>query len=53
MKTNYFIGDIPPNALLFPDNQIVLADSEENLKSAVFSLNNIAKEYNVIIYKEN
>jgi hypothetical protein len=43
LKTNYFIGDIPLNALLFTDDQIVLADSEGNLQTAVFSLNNIAK----------
>jgi hypothetical protein len=47
LKTNYFIGDIPLNALLFADDQIVLADSEENLQRAFFSLNNIAKEYNL------
>jgi hypothetical protein len=29
------------------DDHIVLADSEENLQRAVFSLNNIAKEYNL------
>jgi retron-type reverse transcriptase len=40
LKTNYFIGDITLNALLFADDQIVLADSKENLQRAVFSLNN-------------
>jgi hypothetical protein len=49
LKTNYFIGDISLNALLFADDQIVLADSEENLQRAVFSLNNIAKGYNLRI----
>jgi hypothetical protein len=49
LKTNYFIGDIPLNALLFADDQIVLADLEENLQRTVFSLNNIAKEYNLRI----
>jgi hypothetical protein len=49
LKTNYFIRDIPLNALLFADDQIVLADSEENLQRAVFSLNNIAKQYNLRI----
>jgi hypothetical protein len=34
LRTNYFIGDIPLNALLFADDQIVLADSEENLQKA-------------------
>jgi hypothetical protein len=47
LKTNYFIGDMPLNALLFADDRIVLADSKENLQRAVFSLNNIAKEYNL------
>jgi hypothetical protein len=47
LKTNYFIGDITLNALLFADDQIILADSEGNLQRAVFSLNNIAKEYNL------
>jgi hypothetical protein len=47
LKTNYFIGDISLNALLFADDQIVLADSEENLQRAFFSLNNVAKEYNL------
>jgi hypothetical protein len=28
LKTNYFIGDMPLNALLLTDDQIVLADSE-------------------------
>jgi hypothetical protein len=37
LKTNYFIGNIPLNALLFADDQIVLADSEENLQRTVFS----------------
>jgi hypothetical protein len=36
------------HALLFADDQIVLADSEENLQRAVFSLNNTANEYNLI-----
>jgi hypothetical protein len=31
------------------DDKIVLADSEENLQRAVFSLNNITKEYNLRI----
>jgi hypothetical protein len=38
---------MPLNALLFADDQIVFVDSEENLQRAVFSLNNIAKEYNL------
>jgi hypothetical protein len=46
-ENKLFIGDIHLNALLFADDQIVLADSEENLQRAVFSLNNIAKEYNL------
>jgi hypothetical protein len=33
LKTNYFIGDIPLNALLFADDQIFLADSEENFSA--------------------
>jgi hypothetical protein len=49
LKTNYFLGDTPLHALLFADDQIVLADSEETLQRAVFSLNNIAKEYNLRI----
>jgi hypothetical protein len=42
-----FFGDIPLNALLFADDQIVLGDSEENLQRTVFSLNDISKEYNL------
>jgi hypothetical protein len=49
LKTNYFIGDIPLNALLFVDDQIVLAHSEENLQRTVFSLNNVTKEHNLRI----
>jgi hypothetical protein len=41
-----------PKRLLFSDDQIVLADSEENLQRAVFSVNNIAKECNLRLSTE-
>jgi hypothetical protein len=34
------------NTLLFADDQVVLADSEDNLQRAVYKLSNIAHKYN-------
>jgi hypothetical protein len=44
---NYIIDDISLNTLLFADDQVVLADSEDNLQRAVYKLSNTANKYNL------
>jgi retron-type reverse transcriptase len=38
LKTHYIIDAISLNTLLFADDQVVLADSEDNLQRAVYKL---------------
>lgn len=52
LNCNYFIGDTPLNTLLFADDQILFADSEDNLQLAIFKLHNVAKDYNLKISHE-
>jgi len=35
------------NTLLFADDQLIIADTEDNLQRAVYLLYNISKEYNL------
>jgi hypothetical protein len=37
------------NTLLFADDQLIIADTEDNLQMAVYSLYSISKEYNLEI----
>jgi hypothetical protein len=40
------------NALLFADDQVVRADSEDNLRRGVFTLQNTAKQFGMEISPE-
>jgi predicted DNA-binding protein YlxM (UPF0122 family) len=47
LQTHYITDDISLNTILFTDDQVVLADSEDNLQRAVYKLSNIANKYNL------
>lgn len=52
MQTHYFTDVISLNIQLFADDQVVLADSEDNLQRAAYKLSNIANKYNLKISSE-
>jgi hypothetical protein len=47
LQTHYIIDDISLSMLLFADDQVVLANAEDNLQRAVYKLSNIANKYNL------
>ena len=47
-KTQYF-KELIFNTLLFADDQLIIADTEDNLQRAVYLLYSISKEYNLEI----
>jgi hypothetical protein len=47
-KTQYF-KELIFNTLLFADNQLIIADTEDNLQKAVYLLYSLFKEYNLEI----
>lgn len=49
LKTHYFIDNTILDYLLFADDQLVLADSEDNLQRAVHLLRIVANKYNLKI----
>jgi retron-type reverse transcriptase len=47
LQTHYIIDNISLNTLLFADDQVVLADSKDNLQRAVYKLSTISNKYNL------
>ena len=52
-KRHYFINQYKTKTLRFADNQVIIADSEDNLQRGVFTLRNIAKNSGMDILPEN
>jgi hypothetical protein len=51
-KRHYIINHYKTNTPRFADNQAVIADSEDNLQRGVFTLQNIAKNFGMVITSE-
>jgi len=49
LKTSKYFKELIFNTLLFPDDQFIISDTEDNLQKAVYLLCNISKEYNLEI----
>jgi hypothetical protein len=49
LKDKFYINSIEINTLLFADDQVILANSENNLQRAIHRLNVISKDYNMRI----
>jgi hypothetical protein len=49
LKDTFYINNIEINTLLFANNQVILANSEDNLQRAIHRLNVISKDYNMRI----
>ena len=49
LKLSKYFKELIFNTLLFADDQLIIADTEDNLQRAVYSLYNITKEYNLEI----
>jgi hypothetical protein len=49
LKDKFYINNIEINNLLFADDQLILANSEDNLQRTIHRLNVISKDYNVRI----
>jgi hypothetical protein len=47
LKLNKYFKELIFNTLLFADDQLIIADTEDNLQMAVYLLYSIAKEYNL------
>jgi hypothetical protein len=52
-KRHYFINQYKNNTLCFANDQVIIADSEDNLQKGVFTLRNIAKNSGIEILPEN
>jgi hypothetical protein len=49
LKLSKYFKELIFNTLLFADDQLIIADSEDNLQRAVYLLYSISKEYNLEI----
>jgi len=49
LKLSKYFKELIFNTLLFADDQLIIADPEDNLQRAVYLLYNISKEYNLEI----
>lgn len=49
LTTHFKIDNLPLNTLLYADDQIILANSEDNLQRAIYALFQVAKHYNLEI----
>jgi hypothetical protein len=49
LKDKFCINNIEINTLLFADDQVILANSEDNLQRAIHRLNVMSKDYNMRI----
>jgi hypothetical protein len=49
LKDKFYINNTEINTLHFADDQVILANSEDNLKKAIHTLNVISKDYNMRI----
>jgi hypothetical protein len=49
LKLSKYFKELNFNTLLFADDQLIIADTEDNLQRAVYLLNNTSKEYNLEI----
>jgi hypothetical protein len=49
LKEKFYINNIEINTLLFADDQVILANPEDNLQRAIHRLNVISKDYNMRI----
>jgi len=49
LKLSKYFKELIFNTLLFADDQLIIADTEDNLQRAVYLLYNISKEYNLEI----
>jgi hypothetical protein len=49
LKLSKYFKELIFNTLLFADDQLIVADTEENLQRAVYLLYSISKEYNLEI----
>jgi bisphosphoglycerate-dependent phosphoglycerate mutase len=49
LKTSKYFKELIFKTLLFPDDQFIISDTENNLQKAVNLLNSISKEYNLEI----
>jgi hypothetical protein len=50
LKDKFYTNNIEINTLLFADDQVTLANSEDNLQRAIHRLNVISKDHNMRIY---
>jgi hypothetical protein len=49
LKLSKYFKELVFNTLLFADNQLIIADTEDNLQRVVYLLYSISKEYNLEI----
>ena len=49
LKLSKYFKELIFNTLLFADDQLIIADTEDNLQRAVYLLYSISKEYNLEI----
>jgi hypothetical protein len=49
LKDKFYINNIEINTLLFVDEQVILANSEDNLQRAIHRLTVLSKDYNMRI----
>jgi hypothetical protein len=49
LKLSKYFKELIFNTLLFADDQLIIADTEDNLQRAVYLLYSISKEYNLKI----
>ena len=49
LKLSMYFKELISTTLLFADDQLIIADTEDNLQRAVYLLYNISKEYNLEI----
>lgn len=49
LNTHYLLNDTTLDTLLFADDQIVVADSEDNMQRAIYKLEKLSKTYNLKI----
>jgi hypothetical protein len=52
LKDKFYIHNIEINTLLFSGDQVILANSEDNLQRAIHRLNVISKDYNMRVSKD-
>jgi hypothetical protein len=50
LKDKFYVNNIEINTLLFVDDQVVLANSEDSFQRAIHRLNAISKDYNMRVF---